>query len=132
MRLIHTEKLEFKEYFESKLPKYAVLSHCWDKSELSYRDFLERGSGTLSDSRTKKILDCCSLSKDAGLDWAWIDTCCIDKSSSAELSEAINSMFSWYERSDICLVFLSDLVTSGKETNRISRDLSQCRWFTRG
>lgn len=54
----------------------------------------------------------------------WVDTCCIDKSSSAELSEAINSMFAWYRNAKICYVFLAD--TSGRES------MGSSRWFRRG
>jgi hypothetical protein len=63
-------------------------------------------------------------------DYAWIDTCCIDKSSSAELTEAINSMFNWYKESAICFAFLSDLPVSRGEV--LENELRLCRWFTRG
>ena len=45
-----------------------------------------------------------------GLSHAWIDTCCIDKSSSAELSEAINSMYTWYEVAQVCYAYLEDVL----------------------
>ncbi|KAI1271376.1 HET-domain-containing protein [Xylaria sp. FL0933] len=98
----------------------------------------------------QKIKRCCSLARSRGLQWAWIDTCCIDKTSSAELSEAINSMFAWYRDSEECYVFLHDVHLT--EMPRIHgadgnldwmRDLSldqatavneftKSRWFTRG
>lgn len=56
-----------------------------------------------------KVKRCCELAHVQGYDYVWIDTCCIDKSSSAELSEAINSMFTYYERSAVCYVFLDDV-----------------------
>lgn len=59
-----------------------------------------------------------------GFAYVWVDTCCIDKKSSAELNEAINSMYKWYERAAICYVYLSDV--SGKE------DIAKSSWFTRG
>lgn len=68
------------------------------------------------------------LAADAGIRYAWVDTCCIDKSSSAELTEAINSMYRWYQRSAICYAYLSDLSPS----DSLNIALPSCRWFTRG
>ncbi|KAI0656703.1 hypothetical protein C8Q70DRAFT_311003 [Cubamyces menziesii] len=64
-------------------------------------------------------------------EWLWMDTCCIDKGSSAELSEAINSMFTWYLRSKICLAYLNDVPTCENLVERI-RHMRASRWFTRG
>jgi hypothetical protein len=75
-----------------------------------------------------KILKTCEVARDTGLEYAWVDTCCIDKSSSAELSEAINSMFQWYQVAKVCFVYLSDLPPTSSLNNRMSR----CKWFTRG
>jgi len=85
-------------------------------------------------ARTKKgfskVVETCRLAREQGLGYAWIDTCCIDKSSSAELTEAINSMFNWYKASAICFAFLSDL--PALESEVLENELRQCRWFTRG
>lgn len=62
--------------------------------------------------------------------WLWDDTCCIDKSSSAELSEAINSMFAWYRDSEICIVFLHDV--DGENPESAMSSFRNSRWFTRG
>ena len=130
MRLIHTTNFTFKEVLVGETswnhfpPAYAILSHCWTAEEISHHEFLNACSGERSGPGWTKILDCCVLAKSFGYEWAWIDTCCIDKSSSAELSEAINSMFWWYKQAGVCIVFLSDLQQKG--------DLSRCRWFTRG
>ena len=125
MRLIHTKKLELCEFFDSKIPDYAILSHCWGDGEVSFQQFNNRprkdGPGL------KKIMDCCKLARDYGLEWAWVDCCCIDKTSSTELSEAINSMFRWYERATMCFAFLSDIDTWDNDL-----DFSTCRWFKRG
>ncbi|KAM3421542.1 hypothetical protein BST61_g1931 [Cercospora zeina] len=108
MRLIHTSTLQFSDFLGSTIPKYAILSHVWSDSEVSYEDFL---AGRKQDGYGyQKIVKLCEFArKKHDLQWAWIDTCCIDKRSSAELSEAINSMFEWYLKSTICLVFLSDV-----------------------
>ena len=76
MRLIHTKTLKICEFFddeiqESKL-EYAILSHCWEKHEVSYQEFVE---GHVPHDRMKKIKDCCALAQDFGLDWAWVDSC---------------------------------------------------------
>jgi hypothetical protein len=77
----------------------------------------------------EKVLQTCRLAKSRGHDWVWIDTCCIDKSSSAELSEAINSMFAYYRNSQVCYVYLDIEVLSG----RMSIDsFERARWTYRG
>jgi hypothetical protein len=57
----------------------------------------------------QKIAQSCRIARELELHWIWVDTCCIDRSSSAELSEAINSMFRWYQGSEACLVYLADV-----------------------
>ncbi|KAK5679849.1 hypothetical protein LTS10_007797 [Elasticomyces elasticus] len=114
MRLLNTTTLEFEEFFDTEQVKhkYSILSHCWsqDRSqpEVSHQAFLsksydENGAGY------QKIRRCCELSKERGHVYTWIDTCCVDKTSSAELSETINSMFAWYRDSAECYVFMDDL-----------------------
>jgi hypothetical protein len=51
--------------------------------------------------------------------------CTVDKSSSAELSEAINSMFAWYTNAKVCYAYLQDISSADDE-------LSDAKWFTRG
>lgn len=89
MRLINTTTLEQREFFESELPPYAILSHTWRAEEVSLKrlqkDDQRDGPGW------QKILDFCRVAREAFLAWGWCDTCCNDKTSSAELSEAINS-----------------------------------------
>lgn len=81
-----------------------------------------------------KIKAFCEVARQLNLDWAWVDTCCIDKSSSAELSEAINSMFRWYGHAAVCIVHLSDChVTLYDRENEDFEDVfSASEWFTRG
>ena len=76
-----------------------------------------------------KIRGCCELAEKHGYRWAWIDTCCIDKTSSAELSEAINSMFDWYRQAAVCYVYLHDVTSH--ELGPTS-EFYRSRWFTRG
>jgi len=93
MRLINVQTLKLEEFFGASLPHYAILSHRWENEEVTFQDFTSgRGKDMLG---WKKVAGCCKLAQDDNLEWAWIDSCCIDKTSSAELSEAINSMFRW-------------------------------------
>ena len=117
MRLLHTEDLVLKEFLGQNIPSYAIISHRWTDEEVSYHAFLRerrrfldgqcRGYGWL------KIAHACDLARYRRLEWVWLDTVCIDKESSAELSEAVNSMFAWYQRSEECYVFLPDVHTKG-------------------
>ncbi|KAI1623441.1 heterokaryon incompatibility protein-domain-containing protein [Exophiala viscosa] len=121
MRLLHTTDLVLKEFFDNAIPRYAILSHRWEEEEVNLQDFVAIRNMTKPDAGYRKILRCCKYAASCGCDWAWIDTCCIDKTSSAELSEAINSMYRWYRRATVCFVYLSD------------RDqLKASRWFSRG
>lgn len=108
MRLIHTTRIEFQEFFDAQLPKYAILSHCWAEDEVTYQHFQSGFGRDIGSNGWRKILRCCEIARAHKLDWAWVDTCCIDKSSTAELSEAINSMYRWYDEADVCYVFLLD------------------------
>ena len=97
MRLLDARTFRLKTFFNN-IPPYAILSHCWEDEEVVFSDLDD-----LEEARKKKgfakLQKTCELAIEDGFEYAWIDTCCIDKSSSAELSEAINSMFSWYSSS---------------------------------
>ncbi|KAF2159006.1 hypothetical protein M409DRAFT_71348 [Zasmidium cellare ATCC 36951] len=127
MRLLHLMTLELREFFNEDAPPYAILSHRWGKSEVSYKEMRKRPN--LKDHPgMAKIEDFCGVNQLKPVGWGWIDTCCIDKSSSAELSEAIKSMFVWYRGSDFCCVHLADVsCASGTEQAFIESE-----WFTRG
>ena len=129
MRLLNAETFKLEEFFYVDPPRYAILSHTWgaDNEEVSYRDVLD---GRLDErsSRPPKVAGCCGQARRDGYQYVWIDTCCIDKTNSVELQEAINSMFRWYQDAAICYVFLSDVpATEGDE-----RPLHSSRWFQRG
>ncbi|KAK3321335.1 heterokaryon incompatibility protein-domain-containing protein [Cercophora scortea] len=129
MWLIDTETLELKSVAGPESQRYAILSHTWvDGEEASFQEFLHHKQAPQVQQKTgfAKIAKTCSLARERGIAYAWVDTCCIDKSSSAELSEAINSMFKWYQQSTVCFVYLADLAAS--EMSKIKH----CRWFSRG
>lgn len=102
------------------IPEYAIFSHTWDEGEVSYQDYQKGVHKTKKGYR--KIQKTCDIVAEAKIGCTWVDTCCIDKKSSAELSEAINSMYRWYAQSKICYAFLSDL--SGDAD--ITTDLKSC------
>ncbi|OTA59226.1 HET-domain-containing protein [Hypoxylon sp. EC38] len=124
MRLIQCHELRLEEFVGGDVPRYATLSHTWEDDEITLANFFQ---GRSTQRGWTKITQTCQLAIDHGFDYVWIDTCCIDKSSSAELTEAINSMYTWYANSDICFAYLSDF----DQSNRNSSFLSS-RWFTRG
>ena len=126
MWLINCRTLTLEEHLDFKSTNYAILSHTWDSGqEVQFDEFRSKTAG--HEIGWQKIKQTCRLAIDDGFDLAWVDTCCIDKKSSAELSEAINSMFSWYEWSGICYVHLTDYDPSQPDC-----DLSRSRWFSRG
>jgi hypothetical protein len=129
MRLLNTETLKLELFATESKPKYAILSHTWDPEEILFED-ARYGKDRLQScgkSGLDKVLKSAKLAGEDGYRYIWIDTCCIDKSSSAELSEAINSMFAWYQRSAVCYAFLSDYTHHAQDGT-----LSYSRWFTRG
>ena len=85
---------------DKKLPPYAILSHTWETEEVLFADMMK--STAKGKEGYKKLLYSCNQARVDRLDYVWVDTCCINKESSAELSEAINSMYAWYYKADIC------------------------------
>lgn len=109
------------------IPRYAILSHTWEEGqEVTYQDLIH-GNGT-GKNGYRKLQFCAERSAQAGLNHFWVDTCCIDKSSSAELQEAIASMFRWYSKADVCFVYLSDV----DHSQRWQSAFRKSRWFKRG
>lgn len=132
---------------------YAILSHTWEKDEVTFQEMLRTSNTTdLQDAnRIKskagfvKIRNAAQMAASMYYDYVWIDTCCIDKSSSAELSEAINSMFRWYKEAGVCMAYLADVCYAGdRPTGRNDDDgidadlgvkldeLYGSKWFSRG
>lgn len=120
---------------ENGLPPYAILSHTWgkDEEEITFADVVDNTG--VAKRGYEKFRFCGERAKQDGLEYFWIDTCCIDKSNLSELTEAINSMFRWYQNAVKCYVYLPDV--SIKEVSSHA-DLqwklafANSRWFTRG
>ncbi|KAI8654192.1 HET domain-containing protein [Fusarium sp. Ph1] len=134
MRLLHTTNLELVSFIGKPVkerPRYAILSHRWKDDEFLFEEARNGISQHLQNPRTglQKILNACDKARQNNLDYIWVDTCCIDKSSSAELSEAINSMFKWYMESSNCYVFMDDVTL---QEDGVMGNFDDSRWFTRG
>lgn len=163
MYLINASTLKLERFDDhTRLPAYAILSHTWSHTEVTFErahelqdnehsegEVLKNSSSMRSD--TQKIRMTCAQALDDGLKYAWVDTCCIDKRSSAELSEAINSMWKWYSQATVCYAYLDDVEASKPtESGELDQygipedlwfadivsvekaDLARARWFTRG
>ncbi|KAH8906637.1 HET-domain-containing protein [Coniochaeta sp. PMI_546] len=97
----------------NKIPPYAILSHTWGPEEVLFRDMAD-GIGKNKASYAK-IRFCGDQAWRDSLKFFWVDIYCIDKSDSAELQHALNSMFHWYRSAVKYYVYLAD-----------------SRWFSRG
>ncbi|KAK7985477.1 HET-domain-containing protein [Apiospora saccharicola] len=163
MRLLAVNSFLIKDFIGDDTPPYAILSHTWGPGEVTLQDMhIEFGGGdedpnapnttTKARASTKegfrKIRYTCEQAAKDDLEWAWVDTCCIDKTSSAELSEAINSMYRWYNQAKTCYAYLTD-VTLDRDGDGIATQpdgssarvasagtleeaVAASRWLTRG
>ncbi|KAJ1329819.1 dynein assembly factor with WDR repeat domains 1 [Microdochium nivale] len=141
MRLLKIKEdgsLSLWDHSPEDVPPYAILSHTWgpDDQEITFQD-VQNHEGHHKDGY-KKLAFCSQQATLDGLNHFWIDTCCIDKSNSQELQEAINSMFRWYRDAEHCYVFLTDVYKNASDDdNRPSqvqweKAFRSSRWFTRG
>ena len=127
MRLLNIHSLELKEFSKGKRPAYAIASHRWDEHETTFADVGD--AQNTSTTGYKKVKDFANYIKTqvSGVDWLWIDTCCINKENAVELSRAINLMFEWYQDAEICLAYLWDVEEVDAEVG-----LQRSEWFERG
>ncbi|KAG1737691.1 hypothetical protein EDB19DRAFT_1717330 [Suillus lakei] len=103
--------------------RYAIFSHRWlNEGEPTYEDMTKNKRPT--GAGYEKLKAFCRTAESHGVMFAWSDTCCIDKTSSAELDESIRSMFRWYRNSSICVAYLANTFTVDK--------LGDDEWFRRG
>jgi hypothetical protein len=156
MRLINTTTLELVE-FQGQVPNYAILSHTWGEEEACLQDWentqrkgvLATAYSTLLPGNSLlprpiiqedppegywKILEACVRACADGFDWIWADTTNIDKTSSSELSEAINSMYAWYRNADVCYAYLADVPAGVTDEDcwKLNSAFRASRWFKRG
>ena len=136
-----TKVLEFRD---DETTEYAILSHRWiDPTEVDYEEMVDLGKMDREQQDEirdclgyKKILDACKRAQRDGYEWMWVDTCCIDKRSSAELSEAINSMYRWYGNARVCYAYLHDVDGSSfpteEDDEKYHKSNGWPEWFSRG
>ncbi|KAE8839703.1 hypothetical protein HRS9122_06308 [Pyrenophora teres f. teres] len=150
MRLIEAASLKLCTVgVNGDVPAYAILSHTWGRTEVSLQEFADPSLGAKDTSMEIgsgywKIKKACEQALRDNLEYVWVDTCCIDKTSSAELSEAINSMFRWYKEAEVCYAYLCDVVgyfhpfddDEGEDPHKYegynTALLEESRWFKRG
>ncbi|KAJ8127443.1 hypothetical protein O1611_g6192 [Lasiodiplodia mahajangana] len=144
MRLLNTDSLVVQDFSGLKIPPYSILSHTWGKDECLFQDLREATEP--KKAGFTKIKRAAQKARDDGFNYIWVDNCCIDKSSSVELSEAINSMYQWYKAAQVCYAYLVDIPTSSSVVHRqvdrstVEEPLAfdthglfrKSRWFTRG
>lgn len=152
MRLVDTATEQLVQ-LASPPAQYAILSHTWEHDEVLFHDLAQDGGRAQERRGHAKFRGAVKLARDEGYRYIWIDNCCIDKSSSTELSEAINSMFTWYRKASVCYVYLSSVSSTwpreeGEEEEETSKgaaaaqgtiiddpavrqQLSRSRWFLR-
>lgn len=127
MRLLNTESLELQEFLDDSVPPYVAASHRWLSDEVTFQDVRDRRNTNSGGYHKVKAFTRYVRDNVPHIKWLWIDTCCINKESAAELSEAINSMFEWYRNTELCIAYLADVETTA---NRVSLEKSE--WFKRG
>lgn len=142
MRLLDTTTFQLapNSPSASKQERYAILSHRWVGSEITYEQLdahtvALRAAGTtrLESPQEEKIRGACQTARARGIRWMWIDTCYIDKSSNSELSESLNSMFSWYRDAALCVTYVSDVTKKGAGKEDFTNDAGHpFVWFSRG
>lgn len=137
MKLVNTKTIRVESFRDNNVPDYAILSHRWGNREITYAE-IQKGAPNLQHTDGyKKIYNCCKLAADVGLDYVWIDTCCIVKKDNAqpgedpELSKELASMFRYYRNSQVSYTYLADVSVDEDPTVPKSA-FRNSKWFTRG
>ncbi|CAK7228143.1 hypothetical protein SEUCBS140593_006816 [Sporothrix eucalyptigena] len=155
MRLLNIYSRRLELFYDEKSIRYAILSHTWSDHEPTFQDFCQDPDSVISTSKIKGFLESVLHREDESIKYVWIDTICIDKTSSAELQEAINCMYRWYQNAVSCYAYLKDVDANpskleppttpaileeedrnnGKNTatwSSVDQAIINSRWFTRG
>ena len=132
MYLLNTSTFQLHRFLGDKVPPYVILSHTWGDGEVLFQDIEKPRLHYEQLKGFSKIDKCCALARSDGWEYVWIDNCCIDQKSSAELSEAINSMYRWYRDAEACYAYLADISVSVGSPDSPRTKLRESRWFTRG
>ena len=147
MWLLSTDRAELREFHGPDDPQlqrdggYAILSHVWEGKEQTFKEvqdlhaICEKEGKHVNprDRASVKVRQCCLIASRHGCKWIWDDTCCINKDSSSELSEAINSMFRYYSLAKVCFAYLYDVPhTQRSELRAADSRFRRSKWHTRG
>ncbi|CAI0647259.1 unnamed protein product [Colletotrichum noveboracense] len=133
MRLVNTMPVKdpktrlMRVFPQDETPPYAILSHRWSPrnvGEVTFQHLDPNSESPKGPVSYKKITEFCNKAFDAGFEWAWIDTCCINHEDSQEEGKSINSMCSWYRKAEVCYAYLADVTKLG--------DIGKSDWFKRG
>ncbi|KAI5982586.1 heterokaryon incompatibility protein-domain-containing protein, partial [Pisolithus albus] len=134
-------KSEVMKELDDTTTSYAILSHRWG-AEVSYKEMIGLMKMEEEDREEitqrhgyQKIIKSCEQARKDGHKWLWVDTCCIDKRSSSELSEAINSMYRWYQNARVCYAYLHDVSEStfpSQQNDEFGKSNGWPEWFVRG
>ena len=135
MRLLHTSTYQLHNH-RGTPPDYAILSHRWCSdgeitlSELDSSDLLD---DFVTTPQLEKIREACREAARQGIEWIWIDSCCIDKTNSEELARSIRSMFQWYRSAEVCYTYLQDVDMEKFDGNILCNERGKpSEWFSRG
>ena len=133
MRLINTQTHQLESFDNwDTVPPYAILSHTWEQKEILFCDIMPTPTkATRKKQGWSKILGASAEAEKLGIFYLWVDTCCINKESSAELSMSINSMFAWYRDARVCFAYLGDF-SGNKDSDDGGTSFDSSRWWTRG
>ncbi|RPD54431.1 hypothetical protein L227DRAFT_350059 [Lentinus tigrinus ALCF2SS1-6] len=143
MRLLDTTTGEFRWVQDPRRVRYAILSHVWAKKggvnyvpEQTYQDVCAIQESVPREELalphlSRKIRHFCEVARNDGFNLGWADSACIDKTSSSELSEAINSMYNWYRYVGACYAILHDVSDTDDKEQR-DEQFRSSKWFTHG
>ncbi|KAI0762160.1 heterokaryon incompatibility protein-domain-containing protein, partial [Trametes elegans] len=139
MRLLHTRTGRFHTFDDPRHVRYAILSHVWARPSDAHYPELNLAPGapvSVVAQFTEKIRRFCEIALEHHYEYAWADGCCIDQSSSSELSEAINSMYDWYRYAGVCYAYLHDVSSAATTTTAgleaTGSAFRESRWHRRG
>ncbi|KAK1730622.1 uncharacterized protein BDZ83DRAFT_715678 [Colletotrichum acutatum] len=130
MRLLSTETKEFEVFDIENAPPYAVLSHLWEHDEVLFQD-LRDNQMLRPRAGFRKIVAACLVAQERMLNYIWIDTCCVDKESESERSEAVESSFRIFRSAALCIAYLSDVESGRPMPAGFRHTFKRSRWFTR-
>lgn len=132
MRLVktNTPKPRLEDFTDqASRPPYAIVSHRWQQPEVTYHDLQKTDFSSDAEGKRRswnKLMNARRVAYGLGFSYIWLDSCCVDQKSSAELTESINSMYAWYEEAEVCLAYLAD----DHSLNRHS--FARSEWHKRG